>query len=150
MDEPEQNAKEATPAPESLSVGGRTLWESIAELHDLDPSQLVQLEEACRAKDRLDKLDRALAGDAHLWMELTVDLNSDGTIYELRITNALAQANATANLMKQLLAALRLPDGVTGKKPQQRSARGAYAPKQSGTGTGSVSSIERARRRKGA
>ena len=48
--------------------------------------------------------------------------------YELKIDAALAQANATANLMKQLLAALRLPDEATGKRPQVRAARGAYTP----------------------
>jgi hypothetical protein len=54
---------------------------------------------------------------------------------------------AAANLLKQLLAALRLPDSKTGKKPQQRSARGAYAPKKPG---GNVTAIDRARKRRGA
>lgn len=131
--------------PDGLGVGGSALWVSISEAHpDLDPMQGVTLLEACRAKDRLDKLDDVLRGDADTWMRLALDPRSeDGTIYELRVTQALAQANATANLMKQLLAALRLPDAASGKRPQQRGgARGAYSPSAK---PGTVSSIDRAR-----
>lgn len=136
-------------APTGLGAGGRSLWKSITEAHpDLDAAQLVTLLEACRAKDRLDMLDDVLRGDGDTWMKLYVDPRSeDGTIYELRITQALSQANATANIMKQLIAALRLPDVATGKRPQQRGgARGAYsASPKDGT---KVSSIDRARARK--
>jgi hypothetical protein len=100
----------------------------------------MQLLEACRAKDRLDRLDRILRGDVDVWARLTRRLNT--TDYELKIDAALAQANTTANLMKQLLAALRLPDETTGKRPQRRgAARGAVRPQV----PGGVSSIERAR-----
>lgn len=113
--------------PAELDAGGSALWALTTEAHpSLDAAQSVTLLEACRAKDRLDKLDDVLRGDAETWMP-----------------QALAQANATANLMKQLLAALRLPDAATGKKPQQRGgARGAYA---TGAKSGTVSSIDRAR-----
>ncbi len=131
--------------PPDLDAGGRWLWESVTEKHELDAQQYVQLVEACRAKDRLDKLDRALRGDADTWMQLVLDANSDGHVYELRIANALVHANATANAMKQLLAAMRLPDEATGKRPQQRSARGAYGVQ---VPSGTVSSLERARARK--
>lgn len=128
-------------APKSLGAGGKKLWKSIEDDYDLDASQLVQLEEACRAKDRLDKLDLILRANVDTWATLTVDMNSDGQVYELRITQALPQANATANLLKQLLAALRLPDAATGKKPQFRGARGGYKP----TVATKVSSLDRAR-----
>ena len=108
-------------APDGLRSGGRTLWDAITDEHDLDAGQLVQLEEACRAKDRCDFLADRLA--------------------EQHDSVMLKDANATANLMKQLLAALRLPDPTTGKKPQFRGARGSYAPR---TG-GKVSSLDRAR-----
>jgi hypothetical protein len=107
--------------PPGLDVGGRKLWADVATT-DLDAVQKVQLLEACRAKDRLDKLDEILRGDV-----------------ETRA--ALTQANATANLMKQLLAALRLPDEA-GKRPQYRGPRGAQAPSMPG---GKVSSLDRAR-----
>jgi hypothetical protein len=95
--------------PKGLGAGGQFLWSSVTENHDLDSAQRVQLEEACRAKDRCDRF-AALMVDSH-----------DSKFQ--------AEANATANVMKQLLAALRLPDPKTGKRPQYRGARGAYKPR---------------------
>jgi hypothetical protein len=135
----------ATKYPTGLRDGGRSLWESITDDHDLDAAQTVQLEEACRAKDRLDQLDEVLRGDSDTWMRLVRDIRADGEVFELRMTQALTQANATANLMKQLLAALRLPDPQSGKKPQYRGARGAVAPQVPGGKPGKVSSLDRAR-----
>lgn len=136
--------------PAGLAAGGRALWKSITDDHELDASQVVQLTEACRAKDRLDKLDELLRADVDTWARLVMDLRSnDGTIYELRITGALDKANTTANVMKQLLAALRLPDPATGRKPQYRGPRGAQAPSAPGGKSASkVSSLDRARSRK--
>lgn len=130
-------------APSSLAAGGLKLWDAITGDHELDATQLVQLEEACRAKDRLDRLDSLLTGDLDAW--LSIQDFEDGRPSTLVISSALTQANATANLMKQLLAALRLPDPQTGKKPQYRGARGAQKP--SVAGGAKVSSIERARAR---
>ena len=110
-------------APDGLGFGGQTLWAAITEEHDLDAGQLVQLEEACRAKDRCDMLDGIIQSGDESWPQM------------------LTQANATANLMKQLIAALRLPD-EHGKKPQRRGPRGAVAPQVPG---GKVSSLDRAR-----
>lgn len=135
-------------APQGLGAGGRKLWFAICSDHeDLDATQLVQLEEACRAKDRLDKLDALLRGDASVWSEIELDYN--GQPVSLRIDAALVQANATANLMKQLLAALRLPDAVTGKKPQYRGPRGAQKPSIPG-GAAEDSAGARAKQRWGA
>lgn len=126
--------------PRGLAAGGRALWRAVTKDHQLNASQLVQLEEACRAKDRLDRLDALLRGDVDTWTSIRLPVR-DGEVLELHVHQALAQANATANLLKQLLAALRLPDEVTGRRPQARGgARGAYKP--SG---GKVSSLERAR-----
>lgn len=102
--------------------GGSSLWSAIADAHELDAGQRVQLEEACRAKDRCDLLDAQLR--------------------EGMDSAVLKDANATANLLKQLIAALRLPDPQSGKRPQFRGPRGAHAPKTSG---GKVSSLDRAR-----
>jgi hypothetical protein len=122
-----------------LGVGGSALWSSITGVHELDAAQEVQLLEACRAKDRLDKLDALLRADVSAWAYLAHRTQTQD--YELKIDDALSKANATANLLKQLLAAMRLPDQVSGKRPQVRSARGAYKPRAAG----SVSSLDRAR-----
>ena len=110
--------------PAGLGSGGSWLWSEITEAHDLDATQLVQLTEVCRMKDRLDKLDAVLSGDEDAWMRLGT---SEGDDLTLVVDDALVKANQTANQMKQLLAAMRLPDAA-GKRPQQRGgARGAYA-----------------------
>jgi hypothetical protein len=129
----------AAQPPRELGAGGRALWRAILKDHPkLDATQKVQLLEACRAKDRLDKLDAVLRGDADTWMRLTHRAQTGD--YELRIDAALSAANATANLMKQLIAALRLPD-AQGKRPQYRGPRGAQKPSV----PSAVSSLERAR-----
>ena len=133
-------------APAGLGPGGRSLWRKINTAHpELDAMQLVQLEEACRAKDRLDKLDGLLRGDVDHWAQLVVDLDAAEPTYTLRISGALTQANSTANVMKQLLAALRLPDDATGKRPQRRGPRGAQKPSVPGGSPRPVSSLDRAR-----
>ena len=135
-------------APDALRAGGRVLWDGIAGSFELMPEQLVQLEEACRAKDRLDKLDRLLSGDVDTWAH--IDLDMDGKPVSLRVDAALAQANTTANLMKQLLAALRLPD-EEGRRPQFRGARGAQAPSVPGGAPAEPNSAsDRAKKRWGA
>ena len=98
--------------PGGLSAGGKRLWRSVVAEHDLDATQLVQLEEACRAKDRCDRFASLLAG------------GHDSKIF--------ADANATANLLKLMIAALRLPDS-SGRRPQHRAARGVYRPRQTRT-----------------
>lgn len=131
-------------APNGLAAGGKFLWRSITDAHELDAAQLVQLTEACRAKDRLDRLDALLRGEVESWARLIVDEElGEATLI---VNNALDKANVTANVMKQLLAALRLPDEVTGKRPQYRGPRGAQKP--SVPGGGQVSSLERARQAK--
>lgn len=121
--------------PTGLSSGGKKLWSEITAVHELDPTQVVQLTEACRAKDRLDQLDALLRGEVSEWSRIALPQGE----YSLKIDDALHKANQTANILKQLLAALRLPDEQSGKRPQVRSARGAYSK------PGKVSSLDRAR-----
>jgi hypothetical protein len=113
--------------PDDLGPRGRFLWDSVTEAHELDATQLIQLEDACNAADEVARMTEMLA-EGH-----DSKLQSD--------------LNATRNLVKQLIAALRLPDQF-GKRPQVRgTARGAVAPQQPG---GKVSSLDRARSRKSA
>lgn len=144
---------ETYPAPDGLQVGGFALWNAITAEHDLDAVQLAQLTEACRQKDRLDEMDSIIQGKGVLnLMRFRLDgLEDDGSDRNINVTvkfdAIIDRANTTANAMKQLLAALRLPDAQTGKKPQFRGARGAQKPTTPG-GAGKVSSLDRARARK--
>lgn len=133
--------------PARLRARGRKFWDEITDAHDnLDASQLLQLEEVCRTADRLEALDRLLTGDASDWVELVEKKGTDGTV-EVVMDKALSEARQQQNILKQLVAALRLPDEATGKRPQTRPARGAHQPKGSGA-SGSVSSLDRARQAK--
>lgn len=141
----------ATKSPAGLGAGGRALWKAITDVHELDPVQLVQLTEACRTKDRLDEFDSVIHGKGVLeLMRFRVlgqhedDAGDSHLTVEVKFDNVISTANTTANLLKQLLAALRLPDEATGKKPQFRGPRGAQAPTVPG-GKGKVSSLDRAR-----
>lgn len=131
-------------APKGLGTRGRRLWREITEAHELDPMQVVLLEEACRCADRLDKLEEKLSGREDAWAHLLsrMDLGDEDTrVIELRIEGALSEARQQQNVFKQLLASLRLPDAA-GARPQQRGgARGSYSPKKSGTGAANVVSL---------
>jgi hypothetical protein len=123
---------------------GKKLWDEITEGHDLDPTQRVILEEACRCADRLDQLDDIIAGKGVLQLlhfrSMTDD--EDERAITMTVDAVLAEARQQQNVFKQLLVSLRLPEKATGKRPQQRGARGAYKP------SGKVSSLDRARRAK--
>jgi hypothetical protein len=89
---------------------------------------------AARAADRLERLERA-AEQVEPYITTKTGLATHPVLVEVR---------QQATVMARLIAALRLPDPRTGKRPQGRPLRGVHAP---GAETGSVSSLERARRR---
>lgn len=90
-------------APEALSAGGRALW--VARAWDGMPDDAAaMLLEACRAKDRLDKLDELLRGDVDCWARVMHRARTED--YEIRIDDALVKANATAGVMSRLLNAM--------------------------------------------
>jgi hypothetical protein len=130
-----------TEMPARLGPRGSALWVSITESHDLAAAELEILTEACRCADRLEKLDEQLTGDDMSWLDLE-KMRRDDTEYRVTVDAALSEARQQQNILKQLIASLRLPDEATGKKPQHRGARGAYTPKASPKG---VSSLDRAR-----
>lgn len=125
---------------ETLGERGARLWAEVTESHTLAAPERELLLEACRCADRLEKLDRYLTGADTSWLDLE-KMRRDDTEYRVTIDAALSEARQQQNILKQLVASLRLPDEASGKKPQARGgARGAYAPK-----AGTVSSLERAR-----
>lgn len=136
----------AARVPSGLGTKGRRLWRELRELHEFDPAELVLLEEACRIADRLDRLDALLSGDVEVWLRFRV--NDAGDEVTVVIDSALSEARQQANVLKQIIASLRLPDEKTGKRPQQRGgARGSYTP--SGKKGATVTALERARAARG-
>jgi hypothetical protein len=130
-----------TTMPARLGPRGAGLWTEITGLHSLAAAELEILAEACRCADRLERLDEHLHDEGMSWLDVE-KLRSDGATFRLTVDAALSEARQQQNILKQLIASLRLPDEATGKKPQYRGPRGAYAPKGATTG---VSSLDRAR-----
>lgn len=99
--------------PITLRDGGRRLWSGTAErLPEPNAAELVLLEEACRCVDLLDRLDVECRSE---------DLD--------RALVAMKEARQTAKTMQGLIAALRLPDPRTGRRPGRRPPRGVYQPR---------------------
>lgn len=131
---------------DGLRGRGRALWDEITEGYALDATQRAILEEACRCAERLDGLDRIIAGKGVLELLHARHMDEDGACISLTVDGVMSEARQQQTVFKQLLAALRLPDVKTGSRPQQRGGgRGSYAP--SGAAGGKVSSIDRARAR---
>lgn len=105
--------------PADLGTGGAQLWRALLTR---DPSLMSSAmrdvaESACRTKDRLDALDEVVRREPMVL--------SDGT-GRPRMHPAVTEARHQADTLKQLMAALRLPDATTGRRPQYRGPRGAY------------------------
>ncbi len=139
--------------PAGLAARGTKLWRELTKIATFNPAERVLLEEACRIADRLDKLDALLTGELEHWIDLR-DMVGRPDAVEIHIDAAMSEARQQANVLKQLIAALRIPDDLTAKRPQQRGGgRGAYTPSPakaaSKAGLAVVSSIDRARARGG-
>jgi hypothetical protein len=128
--------------PKGLGVRGTKLWR---ELHEergeaFPPAETVLVEEACRMVDRLERLNGLLVGDEAAWARVRVPVNAvEDTPLVLVVNDALAEARQQANVLKQIIAALRLPDEA-GARPQRRGARGSY---QTGGASGAKATVAR-------
>ena len=130
----------APTAPSTLGARGKKLWREIVKDHELDAVQRITLEEACRCADRLEELDEVIRGKGvgqllRFRMKLDEELDNPDANITITVDGVLAEARQQQNVFKQLLVALRLPDAETGKKPQQRGARGAYQPQAAKPGS---------------
>lgn len=124
-----------TPPP-GLGDRGQRMWRSLlaqdANLTVEDNPAREVAYEACRVADLLERFEVECA-EAPLVIEgRSGPMNNP----------ILAERRQQQQNLKQLVAALRLPDEATGKRPQRRGPRGSYSP--SGKGA-KVSSMERAR-----
>jgi hypothetical protein len=119
-----------------LGPRGSRLWASLlsqdASLEEESaPMREVALS-ACRTADRVEELERRSAG-----VDPVVETERGVLIHPL-----FAEVRQQEALLARLVAALRLPDQATGKRPQKRQVRGVQKPATK------VSSLERARQAK--
>ena len=103
-----------------LGPGGRRLWKAllgqdVTLSEPANPVREVALE-ACRAKDRCDRLE-VICREVSPILEA-----SNGS---LSTHPAWTEARQQATVLKQLTAALRLPDEATGKRPQRHAGAAA-------------------------
>lgn len=134
-----------TEMPARLGDRGAALWSAVTESHTLPAAELEILTEACRCADRLERLDQQLTGDDMAWLDLE-KMRSDDHEYRVTVDAALSEARQQQNILKQLIASLRLPDEASGAKPQRRpGAAGVRQPNGAPKSTSGVSSLARAR-----
>lgn len=118
--------------PSDLQQRGSRLWASLlaqdqALQNELNPAREVALS-ACRTADRVEHLERlSLSCDA------VIEGRSGPMIHPVH-----AEVRQQSALLARLVAALRLPDQATGKRPQARQVRGVQQPSK-------VTSLDRAR-----
>ncbi len=115
--------EEAVAVPEGLGERGARLWRSLLAQDALlkvalEPRREVALS-ACRCADRVEELARAAGALEVLWRE-----GRQGPM----IHPLLAEVRQQSALLARLIAALRLPDEATGKRPQKRQLRGVQQP----------------------
>ena len=117
---------------EQFEVRGRRLMASLvaqdAKLEDeSNPMREVAIS-ACHTADRLDMLEQLCR---------TTDAIVEGRTGPMTHP-VFAEVRQQSALLARLVAALRLPDEATGKRPQHRQLRGVQKPSK-------VSSLDRAR-----
>jgi hypothetical protein len=121
-----------SPARADFDARGQALWDDYVELL---PGRLHRelLVEACRMADRLDRMDRLMAGDAKalaalrmsdVWEQLNEQAGIDGLDVEitLNISSVAAEARMTASALKVIVSELR-----TAAKEAARNAPPAEA-----------------------
>ena len=100
-------------AQDRLQAGGQQLWDSLVQ--DGDPHSLRALiEEACRAKDRLDRLQLITSGDVDTWTRV---FTGEGELV-LKLDTAVSEQRQLATVFRQLLSEIerrRATNGTGGE-----------------------------------
>lgn len=123
--------------PTGLADGGRRLWLALLDRDpdlgdELNPARSVAIE-ACRAQDRCDVLDAVCRNE-----DVLIDNGRGQPVAH----PGWVEARQQANILKQLVAALRLPDEATGKRPQRHTgAAGVRQPNGAGSARDRLKSV---------
>lgn len=122
-----------------LGRRGTALFQQVIEEHpDLGPRQRVLLEEAARAADRLDTLDRLIRGDAFVWA--LVDTGPLGR-RELVVDRTLGEVRSQQAILARLLSELRQSLATVADKPATGAAPAAPPAAGGKAGGGKVVSL---------
>ncbi|MEO1058687.1 MAG: hypothetical protein AAFY28_17410 [Actinomycetota bacterium] len=96
-----RKSHERSHQPDRLDAGGHSLWRDVTNAYTLRPDELRLLEDACRERDLIDKLDEALT---------TTDLTAAGSTGQLVIHPLVAEIRLHRSVFASLCARLKLPD----------------------------------------
>lgn len=103
-------------APDGLSIRGTALWDVLAQ-DPSTPAGVLALE-ACRTADRLDELDRIIAGKGVLDLLRFRLCDDEGTVAEVKFDNVMAEVRQQQNALRQMLVSLGMKPGAPVAKPK--------------------------------
>lgn len=102
--------------PRNLGAAGRKLWDAGVAEFEWAQHELAVLEEACRTRDRIVQLDKAVEEEGLMLA------SSQG----MRVHPAVAEARQQRLVMARLLATLGIPPMDEDALPAARGVRGIY------------------------
>lgn len=97
-----------TITPANLGPGGKAMWQDLTKGREYDAAWAALIEEACRMKDRLDKMHRLISGDISSWARIEQPDNAEGRYLLLIFDDAVAEARQQANALRQIITSLKL------------------------------------------
>jgi hypothetical protein len=103
--------------PSGLRAAGRRLWSAVVSKYVLTPAELANLAEACRTKDELVRLEKAVRA--------LPDLTTTGSTGQPKAHPLLEEVRRHRVLLERLTAALALPnedEEGAGLRPAQKQA----------------------------
>lgn len=103
--------------PKGLGAAGSKLWRDVTGKYDLRADELVTLESACRASDRILDMERERDGE----------VMAKGSMGQVVVHPLIAEIRAHEAQVTSLLARLKLPDetGAATEQPRSTQARAA-------------------------
>lgn len=96
-------------AADGFGPGGKALWASLNSAGN-DAATGALVVEACRAKDRLDRLDRITSGDEDAWCRI---FTGEGELV-LKMDTAVSEQRQLTTVFRQLLAEIQRRQGDRG------------------------------------
>lgn len=94
---------------DEFEAGGQQLLVSLSRGSDDGPTRAL-ITEACRAKDRLDRLHRIVRGDVDTWMRV---FSGDGELV-LKMDTAVSEVRQLSTVFRQLLTEIQRRQGNGG------------------------------------
>lgn len=101
--------------PNGFKAAGKALWKASTTEFEWADHELALLEEACRTRDRIRDLDKAVEADG------IMSVTSQGS----RVHPAIAESRQQRLVLARLLATMQIP-GLDDDIPASRGVRGVY------------------------